>query len=89
MSGKICDEYAIKDSRIKVIHQENKGAATARNTGIRAAKGEYLIFVDGDDYIADSTLQLLKETLKYKQYDVILSEGMYRVKRDKIYLEIH
>ena len=48
----ICDELAKKDSRIKVIHKENGGASSARNAGLDIAKGEYIGFVDGDDYIA-------------------------------------
>lgn len=44
-TGKICDEYANKDSRIKVIHQENKGVSAARNIGLDNIKGEYLILV--------------------------------------------
>lgn len=50
-SGKICDEYAAKDKRIHVVHQENKGLSRARNTGLSLAKGKYIAFVDSDDYI--------------------------------------
>ena len=49
-SGRICDEYAERDSRIKVIHKENGGLSMARNTGIDAALGEYIIFIDSDDW---------------------------------------
>ena len=49
-SGKICDEYAKKDARIRVIHKENGGLSMARNTGIDAAEGEYIIFIDSDDW---------------------------------------
>lgn len=49
-SGKICDKYAQKDNRIKVIHKENGGVSSARNCGIDAAKGKYICFVDSDDY---------------------------------------
>lgn len=54
-SGKICDEYAQKDSRVKVIHKENGGAADSRNVGLAQANGEYLIFIDSDDYLDRST----------------------------------
>ena len=49
-SGAICDEYAEKDNRVVVIHKENGGASDARNVGIKAAIGDYLMFVDSDDY---------------------------------------
>ena len=51
-SGQICDEFAAKDSRILVIHQKNAGVSAARNAGLQAATGEYIGFVDADDYIA-------------------------------------
>lgn len=50
-SSTICEEYAEKDSRIKVIHQKNSGVSVARNTGLNAVTGDYIGFVDGDDYI--------------------------------------
>ena len=50
-SGKICDDFAKKDGRIKVIHKENGGQASARNTGLQSATGKYLMFCDNDDYI--------------------------------------
>ena len=52
----ICDEYARADSRVSVIHQSNAGVACARNAGVRFASGEYLIFLDGDDYLKDATV---------------------------------
>lgn len=50
-SGKICDDYAARDPRIRVIHKENGGLSSARNAGLDAARGEYLAFVDSDDWI--------------------------------------
>ncbi len=64
--GKICDEYAVKDSRIKVVHQNNTGLSGARNTGIDSSTGEYLMFVDSDDYIDEHmTEYLLVKSLEY------------------------
>ncbi len=58
-SGAICDEYAEKDKRFRVIHQENKGVSTARNNGLVVARSEWITFVDGDDYIDSDYLSLL------------------------------
>ena len=58
-SGKICDKYAERDERIKVIHKENGGVSSARNTGLDNAKGEYITFVDSDDIIDNRYLELM------------------------------
>ena len=58
-SGKICDEYVLKDNRIKVIHKQNGGVSSARNTGLDVAKGEYIGFVDSDDYIERDMYEIL------------------------------
>ena len=57
--GAICDEYAVRDSRVRVIHQENAGLSAARNAGMDAACGEHISFVDGDDMIAPRFLECL------------------------------
>lgn len=62
--GAICDEYAQKDSRITVIHQENRGLSGARNAGLDIASGEYISFVDSDDAVAPRFLQVLSEMLE-------------------------
>ena len=58
-SGGMCDEYAGKDSRFKVFHQENRGVASARNTGLEAARGEWIFFADADDYLHPEALHIL------------------------------
>lgn len=69
-SGKICDEYSEKDNRIWVIHKPNGGVSSARNSGIEAAQGEYICFVDSDDYLESNYLKELIETKrKYPDFD--------------------
>lgn len=58
-SGKICDEYKLRDKRITVIHRENGGLSAARNSGIDASHGDYILFVDSDDYIDTSMVEFL------------------------------
>lgn len=60
-SGRICDRLAELDDRIRVIHQENMGLGGARNTGLEAAAGEWLLFLDSDDYLDSSALKTLLE----------------------------
>ena len=60
-SGAICDEYAQKDDRIRVIHKENGGISSARNIGINNAQGEWLTFVDSDDWIEGDALGLVQQ----------------------------
>ena len=61
-SGKLCDQLALSDQRIRVIHQENQGLSGARNTGIRQATGEYIIFLDSDDeWLLDNGLEVLMQ----------------------------
>ncbi len=65
-SGKVCDEYAEKDERVKVLHKENGGSSSARNLGIKNAKGEYFGFVDSDDFIEERMYEnLLSGIRKY------------------------
>lgn len=68
--GVICDEYAKKDSRVKVFHQENKGVCAARNEGINNARGEYISFVDSDDYIRNNALEVLYNDITAHNADI-------------------
>lgn len=69
-SGQICDEYAERDKRIKVIHKPNGGLSSARNSGIDIASGEYIAFVDSDDFIHPLMMEWLINTAQ--EYDVPL-----------------
>lgn len=71
-SGSICDEYAKKDARIKVIHKENGGLSDARNVGLETINGEYVMFIDSDDWIDKDTCDYCINTLKLYDVDLIL-----------------
>ena len=57
-SGNICDEYAKNNSRVRVFHKENGGVSSARNMGLDNAQGEYVVFVDSDDFIRNKYLEI-------------------------------
>lgn len=69
-SGKIADEWGMKDARVRVLHRQNEGLSVARNIGIQAATGEYLLFVDSDDYVAESYVETLVDTLESEDADI-------------------
>ena len=81
--GKICDEYAKKDHRIEVIHKSNGGLSDARNKGLEIAKGEYIGFVDSDDYIEADMYEVLYNLLKQYNADVSIC-NFYTVSQGKI-----
>ena len=68
--GNICEEYAAKDKRIRVIHKENGGLSDARNAGLRIAKGEYIAFVDSDDWVATNYLETLLKVIELTDSDI-------------------
>lgn len=70
-SGKICDEYAAKDTRIKVFHKENGGVSSARNLGIDEAEGEWICFVDSDDVLEENYLTALVKSSVDSKADFI------------------
>ena len=65
-SGSICDEYATKDSRIAVVHQQNSGVSNARNKGIELAKGNFITFIDSDDWIELNFIEKFKNLIVNK-----------------------
>lgn len=73
--GKIIDSYGDREN-VVVIHQKNQGVATARNTGICAARGEYLLFVDSDDYLAEGAIQALM--VAARNHDADMVEGSHQ-----------
>ena len=73
-SGRICDEYARFDKRIGVIHTKNSGPAAARNMGIERSRGRFLFFLDADDFIKQTALQLLIDAYDQTKADIILSD---------------
>ena len=76
-SGELCDELAKKDNRIKVVHKENGGLSDARNTGERESTGEYIIFIDSDDYIHHEMLNTLYTQIVEKNADVSICGVMF------------
>ena len=69
-SGKICDEYEEKDSRVRVIHKENGGVSSARNVGLEQANGEYITFIDSDDFVSESYIEELYIALENGNSDL-------------------
>lgn len=82
-SGKICDEYALKDKRVEVLHEENSGVSDARNKGLKYAKGEYIGFVDSDDYIKETMYQDMYNLILERNADVSIC-NFCDVKEDKV-----
>lgn len=80
-SGTICDEYAAKDSRVRVFHKANGGVSSARNLGLDNAKGEWISFVDADDWVENNWLEILLEIiskdddLKIVRFGYFCNEG--------------
>lgn len=72
-SRSICDEYKLKDERVKVFHQPNSGVSVARNVGIREASGEYICFVDSDDYIENDYFSLAIKYIEKYNPDLLIN----------------
>lgn len=80
----ICDDFAFQDKRVKVIHKENGGLISARQAGLRAASGEYIGFVDGDDWIEpDMYMNFYDSVVKYSP-DIVVSEFIFDYETEKV-----
>ena len=77
-SGIICDEYAQKDARVQVIHKVNGGLSDARNTGMKVATSDYILFVDSDDYIKEDMVERLYDLAVRYEVDMSCC-GVYNV----------
>ena len=100
-SGKICDEYAAKDNRIRVFHKENGGVSSARNLGLDQAQGEWITFVDSDDWVTECAFNIFNQnictdfiitshiTLKDNQYsEIVITKTDCKIDKEEIYLFI-
>lgn len=78
-SGQICDDFCSRDNRFRVFHRRNHGVSSSRNFGIRQAKGEYICFVDSDDFIHEKMLDVLYNSINNSTYDVAMAfeENVY------------
>ena len=83
-SGKICDEYAEHDSRIKVIHKPNGGLSDARNAGLSVCVGEYISFVDSDDYIEKNMYEIMIRSAIKEDSDMVVCR-QFLVINDRVY----
>ena len=76
-SGKICDDYKERDKRIKVIHKENGGLSSARNVGIDVAEGDYIGFIDSDDYIRKDMYEILYKCIQKNNCDISICNYLF------------
>ena len=88
-SGNICEIYASKNEKIKVFHKKNGGLSSARNFGLERATGDYVVFVDSDDYIASWSLTEFYKILKNKNFDILETRLTEVIGEEKKYLDEH
>lgn len=85
-SGEICDRYKSKDSRILVIHKENEGLVSARKSGVNIATGDYLCYVDGDDWIETDYIEKYVKCIEDKEIDMVWGLTYYKEYADCVQL---
>ncbi len=84
----ICDEYAKKDSRIRVVHKPNGGLVSARNIGVLEAKGQYICYVDGDDHIRDNLLErVYTKAIKEYEPDMVIFGAIRQFEDHQVHIE--
>ena len=84
-SSEICDQWAEKDNRIIIVHQPNGGVSSARNKGLEQAKGEYICFIDSDDWVDVDYLSAMINNLKEKETDLIICGLTQEFKLHRLY----
>ena len=82
-SGEICDQYAARDSRVRVIHKDNSGVSATRNVALDMARGTYIQFLDADDWITPEATKLLVRTMEENECDLVIAD-FYRVVGDRL-----
>lgn len=85
-SGSICDEYAEKDERIRVIHKKNGGACEARNVGLEEATGDYILIIDGDDWLEKDYVEYLMNLIHKTGAEMALTDHIFTT-RDRVQIE--
>ena len=86
-SGRICEHYLEIDSRIKTFHKKNGGVSSARNLGIEKANGEYLWFIDPDDWISNNAVEIINETLRRQEPELLVFSHIKYLESDKTFKE--
>lgn len=76
-TGRICDEYAENDGRIRVLHKKNGGLVSARKAGLREARGEYIFYLDGDDWVTPDALETLCTCAKRENADIVIADYIH------------
>lgn len=85
-SGAICDKYAKDDKRIKVIHKDNGGACESRNLGLKEATGDYIIIIDGDDWLEKDYIEYLMNLIHKTGSDMAMTDNVFTT-RDRVQIE--
>ena len=85
-SSQICHDFILRDSRFRYIEQVNKGVSAARNTGLRKASGDYITFIDSDDYVDENHIEVLYQTLLEEEAEIAVSSYKIQNHEGKVFL---